>query len=212
MKVSDTLVMMPNHELPKLSSSPGKDEVLSAQSHISRLADEIQEDEDSIERFNKVISNIDSCTDPKKKKILEKSRPEYNSKIKKVQIRLEHKYAELKRWEEQVVKFNDEQEAIELETQANKEKNRLEKEKEFAKTMDALDRAYRLGTDGLALRVENPNDPDRLEKINYLHPNEDIHSGDEDPEHKEELSPVLSHKDIRKQKQKERKERSMSNP
>merc|ERR1711918_92018 len=115
-------------------------------------------------------------------------------------IRLEHKYAELKRWEEQVVKFTDEQEAIELETQANKEKNRLEKEKEFAKTMDALDRAYRLGTDGLALRVENPNDPDRLEKINYLHPNEDIHSGDEDPEHKEELSPVLSHKDIRKQK------------
>jgi chromosome segregation ATPase len=122
MKVSDTLVMMPNNEFQNLSSSPGKDEFLSAQSHISRLADEIQEDEDSIERFNKVISNIDSCTDPKKKKILEKSRPEYNSKIKKVQIRLEHKYAEMKRWEEQLVEFNNEQEAIELETQANKAK------------------------------------------------------------------------------------------
>merc|ERR1712146_735825 len=145
------------------------------------------------------------------KKILEKSRPEYSSKIKKVQLRLDHKYAE-KRWEEQLVEMNNEKEAIELETQANKAKSRLEKEKDFAKTMDALDRAYRLGTDGLALRVENPNDPDRLQKINYLHPNEDMHIVDEDPEHKEELSPVLSHKNMRKQKQKERKERSMSNP
>jgi len=212
MKISDTLVMMPNHEPPKLSSSPGKDGILSAQSHISRLADEIQEDEDSVERYTKVLSNIDSCTDPKKKKILEKSRPEYSSKIKKVQIRLNHKYEELKRWEEQLVEINNVQEAIELETQANKTKSRLEKEKEFAKTMDALDRAYRLDTDGLALRVENPNDPDRLEKINYLHPNEDMHLVDEDPEHKEEISPILSHKNMRKQKQKERKERSMSNP
>jgi hypothetical protein len=74
--------------------------------------------------------------------------------------------------------------------------------------MDSLDRAYRLHNEGLALRVENPNDPDRLEKLGYVHPNEEVDEVEEEgQEHKVEKSPVLSHKNTRKLKQKDKKMR-----
>lgn len=187
----------------------------SARSHISRLQDEITEDEDSIERFTLVLKNIDLCSDPKKKKLLERNRPEYQGKISKVHKRLEHKHAELAHWKFLLDEYNTEQDILKSEFQHNKEELRKEKAKEVQMTMDSLDRAYRLHNQGLALRVENPNDPDRLEKLSYVHPDEDVDEVEEGgQEHKiETVSPVLSHKNARKLKQKDkkiRKERAMS--
>lgn len=222
------MLITPNHEIPKFSYSPGKDSFLSsspgkenpllhfspesAENHILRLSDEIQEDEDSIQRFNLVLANIDACSDPKKRKLLEKNRPEYTAKILKVQKRLDHKNAERQHLQDLLNEYNNEKEALQMEVQACKDEVKREKAKEVQNTMDALDRAYRLGNEGLALRVENPNDPDRLEKLGYVHPDEDIEIEDGNNEHKEEPSPVLSHKNMRKQKKIMRKERAMSNP
>lgn len=224
----DTMVIIPNHEMPKLSYSPDKGSILSSSpskdnhllhfnpesthNHISKLADDIQEDEDAIQRFNTVIANIDGCSDPKRRKLLEKNRPEYMAKIKKVQKRLKHKYAEMNHLKDLVDEYNNEQEAIEMQVQADKEEMKREKEKEIQDTMDALDRAYRLENRGLALRVENPNDPNRLEKLGYVHPDEKVEEENESDEIKVEGSPVLSHKEKRKQKKTMRKERAMSNP
>jgi hypothetical protein len=181
----------------------------SALSHISRLQDEITEDEDSIQRFTLVLKNIDICSDPKKKKLLERNRPEYQGKVNKVEKRLEHKQIELSHWKSLLDEYNIEQGILQSEFQHNKEEVRKEKAKEVQMTMDSLDRAYRLHNEGLALRVENPNDPDRLEKLSYVHPNEEVDEVEkEGQKHKVgRASPVLSHKNTRKLKQKDKKMR-----